>query len=90
MGKITIYSAPECPFSAMARKHLDDRRVPYDDIDVSRSHGGIWDVMDKTGQTGVPVIIVEEGCSETVLTGYNAIRLDDALNPFYGDRKMLI
>jgi glutaredoxin 3 len=88
MGKVIMYSVPGCPFCGLVKNHLNQRRVPYDDVDVSISHHGLWEMMEKSGQTGVPVIIVENESEETVLTGYDPGDLDDALDPF--NRKNVI
>jgi len=59
----------------MAKQYLDGLKVPYKDIDVDHDQEAAQAIMQKTGQTGVPVIEIGE---ETIL-GFDRPKIDLAL-----------
>jgi glutaredoxin len=54
---------------------LKERRIPFREIDVTRSADGAASLKRKSGQTGVPVIDV----NGQVIVGFNRPKLDRAL-----------
>ena len=59
MAKVTIYSTPTCPYCKMAKEFLMEKNVEFTDIDVSRDQARAQEMIDKSGQMGVPVIDVD-------------------------------
>ena len=57
--KIKVYSTPTCPFCIMAKKFLKDNNIEFKDIDVSRDIKAAKEMVEKTGQMGVPVIEID-------------------------------
>jgi len=57
--KITVYSTPTCPFCKQAKAFLDERGLAYDDIDVSANQEKAKEMIEKSGQMGVPVIDID-------------------------------
>jgi glutaredoxin 3 len=72
---VTIYSAPWCAFCHMTKHYLDSLGVKYKDIDVEKEHNAARQLVEKTGQAGIPVVEVGP---ETII-GFDKQRLDDAL-----------
>jgi glutaredoxin 3 len=60
----------------MVKEYLSQKGVPFEEYDVSRDQRAAEDMVNKTGQMGVPVIIVDG----QVVIGFNRPRLDDILN----------
>ena len=54
--KVTVYSTPTCPYCKMAKEYLKQKGVEYEDIDVSSNRDAAQEMIDKSGQMGVPVI----------------------------------
>lgn len=82
MKNITIYSTPTCHFCHMAKDFFDANQVSYTDIDVSNDAAKKKEILDMTGQLGVPVIkIEEEGKDPVVMVGFNENLIIDALGP---------
>lgn len=75
MKKVKIYSTPTCPYCTMAKKYLSEKGVSYEDIDVSANPDKVSELVDASGQLGVPVIVVEN----EVIIGFDRPRLDQAL-----------
>lgn len=57
--KVTIYSTPWCVYCKMAKKFFADNNVKYDDYDVASDIQRRDEMIQKTGQMGVPVIDVD-------------------------------
>ncbi len=72
---VVVYTTPTCVHCKSAKRYLQERKVPYKEIDVTKSAQGAQDVQRKSGQTGVPVIVV----NGTVIVGFNRPKLAKAL-----------
>lgn len=72
---VTVYSAPWCAFCHMAKHYLDSLGVKYTDVDVEKDHDAARQLVEKTGQAGIPVLEVGE---ETII-GFDKQKLDEAL-----------
>jgi glutaredoxin-like YruB-family protein len=57
--KVKVYSTPTCPFCIMAKKFLKDNNIEFEDVDVSRDIKAAREMVEKTGQMGVPVIEID-------------------------------
>lgn len=56
MSTVTIYSTPTCVYCNMAKKFFTDNNVQYTEHDVASDLDKRKEMIDKTGQMGVPVI----------------------------------
>lgn len=79
MTKVTIYSTPFCPYCIQAKDFFKENKIEYTDIDAS-SEKHRQNLINKTGQFGVPVIIIEreDDKKETVI-GFDQGRLEEVL-----------
>lgn len=59
MAKITVYSTPTCPYCHQAKDFLKENNVEFEDIDVSTDQAKAQEMIDKSGQMGVPVIDID-------------------------------
>lgn len=73
--EVTIYTTPICQFSDMAKKFLEERGVSYTEHDVSRDLERRREMIDKSNQMGVPVILIDE----EIVVGFDRSRLEDLL-----------
>ena len=73
--KVRVYSTPTCPFCIMAKKFLKDNNIEFEDIDVSRNIKAAREMVEKTGQMGVPVIEID---GEFVI-GFDRDRIEELL-----------
>ena len=60
MSKITIYSTPTCHFCHMAKDYFTSKSIAYEDFNVSSDLEKRKEMMDKSGQMGVPVIFIDD------------------------------
>jgi glutaredoxin-like YruB-family protein len=77
MGKqVTIYSTPTCHFCHAAKDFFDGLGVAYTDHNVATNLEKRKEMIDLTGQLGVPVIRVEDD----VIVGFDEKKLRELLN----------
>ena len=57
--KVKVYSTPTCPYCHQAKDFLKENKIEFDDIDVSQDEKAGKEMVEKTGQMGVPVIEIE-------------------------------
>lgn len=59
MKVVKIYSTPTCHFCAMTKEFLKENNVPFEDIDVWSDVEARKEMVEKSGQMGVPVIQID-------------------------------
>lgn len=55
---VTIYSTPTCHFCHMAKEFFKEKGVAYTEYNVASDMEKRKEMVDKSGQLGVPVIII--------------------------------
>ena len=59
MKSVKVYSTPTCPFCQRVKQYLKDNSVEFEDIDVSADQERVKEMVQKSGQMGVPVVDIE-------------------------------
>jgi len=78
--QIKVYSTPTCHFCHMVKDFLDKNNVLYENIDVSIDETKAKEMVDKTGQMGVPVIIItKDDGGEEIIIGFQESKLRNIL-----------
>ena len=57
--KVTVYSTPTCPYCIKAKQFLKDSKIDFENIDVSSNQEKAQEMVNKSGQMGVPVLDIE-------------------------------
>lgn len=78
--KITIYSTPTCGYCQLAKQYFDKNNVTYQDIDVLADEARQKEMVDKSGQMGVPVIVITKDGKEEILIGFQKEKLAQLLD----------
>ncbi|MCF7845421.1 MAG: glutaredoxin family protein [Candidatus Pacebacteria bacterium] len=73
---IRVFSTPTCVYCIVLKKWLDEKGVSYDEVDVSQDEEAQKEMVQKTGQMGVPVIMIDE----EVVVGFDKERIAKILN----------
>ncbi len=76
---VTIYTTQTCGYCKAAKDFMDSKGVPYNAIDVGIDHEKAREMIEKSGQMGVPVIVVGDGPEEELIVGFDQNRLANAL-----------
>jgi len=74
--KVVIYTTPTCVYCKLAKQYFDAHGVAYEEKNVAVDRAAAQEMIQKTGQMGVPVIMVGE---ETVI-GFDQDHLSRLLN----------
>jgi glutaredoxin-like YruB-family protein len=64
--KVIVYSTPTCPYCVYAKQYFTKNGIAFTDIDVSRDHTAAQEMINKSGQMGVPVIDI----GGSIVVGY--------------------
>lgn len=65
--KVIIYSTPTCGYCKMAKEYFAENNVEFEEIDVAADLDKRQEMMEKTGQLGVPVIQI----GDEIVVGFN-------------------
>lgn len=77
---VTIYSTPTCGYCRAAKDLFKTHNIAYTEIDVSVDQAEARKMIEKSGQMGVPVIVVGEGSEEEIIVGFDRNRLSRSLS----------
>jgi glutaredoxin-like YruB-family protein len=72
---VKIYSTPTCPYCIRAKQFLKDNNIPFEDTDVSSNQEAAEEMIQKSGQMGVPVLDIEGD----IIVGFDKERIKQAL-----------
>ena len=64
MQKVTIYSTQTCSYCKMAKQFFKDNKIEYTNFDVGEDEKASEEMVKKTEQMSVPVIIIEKDGKE--------------------------
>ncbi len=73
---IKVYSTPTCPYCVTLKEFLKEKGFPFQDIDVSQDKQYLDEMVEKTGQYGVPVVDIDG----QVVIGFDRERIMQLLN----------
>jgi glutaredoxin 3 len=62
MKQVKIYTTPYCPFCVRAKRLLDKKRVPYEEINVAGDDAARERLTAQTGMRTVPQIFIGDEC----------------------------
>lgn len=80
MKKVAIYTTPICTYCQMTKEFFKQNGVEYSEYDVAADVARRQEMVDKTGQMGVPVIsVTEEDGEEHLIVGFDKGGLSAAL-----------
>lgn len=75
MKKVTVYSTPTCPWCTKVKDYLDKNDVEYEAFDVSKDSEKAKEMIERSGQQGVPVVDIDG----KIIVGFNQQKLDEKL-----------
>lgn len=75
MKKVKIYSLKTCPNCIAAKEFLKKKGIPFENIDVDKYQKAAKEMVDKTGQRGVPVIDIDD----KLVVGFDQDKLEKLL-----------
>jgi len=73
---VKVYSTPICPYCTMAKQFLKEHNIEFEDINVAKDEKAREEMVEKSGQLGVPVIEI----NNKVIIGFNVEAIKRELN----------
>jgi glutaredoxin-like YruB-family protein len=73
--KVKVYSTATCPYCIRAKQFLKENNVNFDDVDVSVNQAAGEEMIQKSGQMGVPVLDIDG----QIIVGFDKYRIKEAL-----------
>ena len=73
---INIYSTPTCPYCHMVKDYLKGKGVEFNDYNVAEDQAKAQEMVEKSGQMGVPVIEIDNN----IIVGFDKPEIDRLLN----------
>lgn len=75
MANVKVYSTSTCPYCAMAKDFLRRNNIEFEDIDVGINPQAAQEMIDKSGQMGVPVLDI----NGRIIIGFDKDAMSKAL-----------
>lgn len=73
---VKVYSTTRCPWCHTVKDFLTKNNIEFEDINVETDKAAAQEMINKSGQSGVPVLDIEG----TIIVGYNEPAIRKALN----------
>ena len=73
---VTIYSTPTCPWCITMKNYLRQHKISFTDIDVSADPAKARELVNRTGQTGVP----QAEINGEMVVGFDKAKINRLLN----------
>lgn len=72
---VKVYSTDSCPWCVKAKQYLKSKGVEYKEINVAEDMEGREEMVNLSGQMGVPVVNI----NGTIIVGFDRQAIDEAL-----------
>lgn len=73
--KVLIYTTPTCPYCQQTKEYLKEKNIAYEEVDVAADSVKAQEMIDKSGQMGVPVVMIDD----EVIIGFDKEKIDKTL-----------
>ena len=73
--KVKIYSTPMCVYCVTLKKFLKEKGVEFQEIDVSIDERAAKEMVERSGQMGVPVMEIDG----EMIVGFNKEKISNKL-----------
>ena len=73
--KVKVYSTKTCPWCHKVKDFLNEKKIKFDDIDVWADQKAANEMVEKSGQMGVPVTDIDG----KIIVGFDKEAIDKAL-----------
>ena len=73
--KVKVYSTPACPWCTRAKEFFKEKGIEFEDINVAENQEAAKEMMEKSGQMGVPVIDI----NGKIIVGFDQGAIEEAI-----------
>jgi glutaredoxin 3 len=75
MAQVSIYSTPSCTYCKAAKEYFAENNIQFQEFNVAEDMARRQEMIERSGQMGVPVIMVDNN----IVVGYNKPKLAELL-----------
>lgn len=72
---VKMYTTPTCPWCRMAKEYLVGKGIQFTDFNVAEDRGKLQEMVQLTGQRGVPVIVIDND----IIVGFDKNKIEKDL-----------
>lgn len=76
MPKVRVFSTPTCPYCVTLKEFLKEHKVEFEDINVGEDTQAREEMIQKSGQMGVPVVEIDG----QIIVGFDKEKITNLLN----------
>lgn len=76
MSKVRVFSTTYCPYCFALKEFLKEKNVEFEDIDISQDRKALEEMVQKSGQMGVPVAEIDR----EIVVGFDKEKICQLLN----------
>jgi len=77
---VTIYTTKTCGYCRATKDLFKEHSIAFSEIDVTTDTVKQREMIEKSGQMGVPVTVIGQGSEEEIIIGYDRNSFGRALN----------
>jgi len=74
-SQVIVYSTQTCPYCVQVKRYLEEQGVNFEVRDVGADKKAAFELFQKSGQMGVPVLDI----SGTIIVGFDRMAIHIAL-----------
>ncbi len=75
MKKVRVFSTNQCPYCVTLKLFLKENNIEFEDINVGEDQKAAEEMIEKSGQMGVPVIEIDD----QMVVGFDKERISQLL-----------
>lgn len=75
MPRVIVYTAKWCPWCQRVKDWLTKQKISFEEKDVDKDQKAAKEVVEKSGQTGIPIIDIDG----KIIIGFDIAALKEAL-----------
>ena len=72
---IKVFTTKTCPWCTKLKEYLEGKKIPFENVDVATNREAAMDMVQKSGQMGVPVTQI----GDKYIVGYNPDAIDEEI-----------
>ena len=73
--KVKVFSTPSCPWCNLTKQYLRENNIEFQDLNVAEDLKAREEMVEKSGQLGVPVILIDDN----VVIGFDKPKIKELL-----------
>ena len=75
MAKVEIYTTSTCHYCHLAKEYFKEHNIEYTEHDVAADMEARTEMIEKSGQMGVPVIFI----NDSIVIGFDQDKIEELL-----------